>query len=150
WRDTPRNPWCSRCRSRRTSNACSACSSRACEMLVDQSDDRRAFADRAADALHRARTHVADGVHARNSRLERRRQPAGSNAGASLAGEYEAMRVAPHAAAIEPIRFRIGADEKEHVANGTNVIDARRRVAPRDRRKASGLVPFEPCELAAA
>ena len=42
------------------------------EMLMDLRDDRGAFADRAADALDRARAHVADGEHAGHARLERR------------------------------------------------------------------------------
>ena len=40
------------------------------QILMNQRDDGRALPDRRADALHRARAHVADGEHAWHARLE--------------------------------------------------------------------------------
>src|ERR1700730_3231924 len=50
-------------------------SSRDGQILMDQRNDGGTFSDRAAYALHGARTHVADGEHARHVRLERGGQP---------------------------------------------------------------------------
>jgi hypothetical protein len=91
------------------------------QVLVDQRHRRGAVADRAAHALDRAGAHVAHGERAAHAGLERvghaARQHAAVLAGDGVgAGQHEAVLVDRHAAAFEPARLGIGADEQEHVA----------------------------------
>ena len=77
---------------------------------------RGAFADRAADALHRAGANVADGKHAGYARFERgghvRRAARGG-----LTRQYESVRVERDAAAFQPLGLRIRADKQEDVTD---------------------------------
>src|SRR5262245_55791905 len=83
------------------------------EMLVDERNRGGAFADRAADALHRARAHVADGEYARHRRLERSGAPRVRRA--RLPRQHETVRIERDAAVLEPFGFRIGADEEKEM-----------------------------------
>lgn len=80
------------------------------------------LADGRADALDRSGTHIADGEHARDVRLERRRSVASvgrpgivwSDVGA---GPHEALGVKGDGAILEPLRRGIHADEDEDIAD---------------------------------
>ena len=78
---------------------------------VDLRDHRGALADRAADALDRARAHVADGEDPGQARLERRlarRRARHRGAGQHEAGAVEAQPAGPHPAASRGRRRRRG------------------------------------------
>src|SRR4029077_18574832 len=83
------------------------------------------LADRAADALDRACTHVADGEYARDARLQRQLEVA--------LGPDEAAVVNRHVAILEPPGARIGAEEEEHVSDRARLGLARVAGAPGDR-----------------
>src|SRR5580765_2916247 len=100
------------------------------EIGVDLRHDRGALADRAPDALHRVRAHVADRENARHARLQRQRQilPRGD----------EAAVVDRYVAILEPLGARLGAEEEEHVADRARLGLARVAGSPGDRLDAGG------------
>src|SRR3954463_2364824 len=100
------------------------------EIGVDLRHDGGALADRATDALHRARAHVADRENARHARLQRQRQ--------ILRRLDEAAVVDRHVAILQPLGARLGAEEEEHVADRAGLGVARAVGAPRDRLDAGG------------
>src|ERR1700687_1917822 len=96
------------CRRRARVNRVASGVSLGLEKRVERSDHLRAFADRAADALHRSQPDVPDREDAAHARREGRVAPA---------GDHEPVRVERDAAAGEPARRRIGAEEEEDVGN---------------------------------
>ena len=98
---------------------------------VDRRDHRRALADRAADALDRARAHVADGEDPGQARLERRL--AGGGARHRRAGQHEAGAVERRACRGRPSRSR-GRRRRRGRGCGSAV---RSRLSPRRGRSRS-------------
>src|SRR5258705_377325 len=111
------------------------------EIGVDLRHDGGALADRAADALHRARAHVADRENARHARLQRQLQV--------LRRRDEAAVVDRHVATLEPLGARLGAEEEEHVADPARLGLARVAGSPADRLDAGGLRAAQADELGA-
>src|SRR5271168_3230950 len=73
----------------------------------------RPLADRAADTLHRTRTHIANREDARHRSLQRLCSMAmGWNA-----RHYETLPIKRNAATLQPAGRGIGADEQEQVAD---------------------------------
>ena len=72
------------------------------------------LADRAADALDRARAYIADREHAGSAGLQR---AFGVAARAFLAGNHETGPVELDAAILQPAGRGIGADEQEQIAD---------------------------------
>jgi hypothetical protein len=93
---------------------------------VDLRHDGGALTYGGSHALGRAGPHVADGKDAALARLER--LDGARRLGARSPGDHEALPVHRNAA-VEPVRVRIGADEKKDLSQGTGVRLARRPVA---------------------
>ncbi len=86
------------------------CFARLRQIGVQCCDDLRAFADRRGDALHRARTHIADGEDAVMAGFQRLCRAAEHRCARNL------FRQRDHIAIGEPIGVRRGADEQEKMA----------------------------------
>src|SRR6185312_340870 len=99
------------------------------EKAVQRRDDLRALADRAAHALDRARTDVADGEHAGHRGFQRRDLPSEIELGLR-AGDDEAAAVERDAAAIEPAGRGIGADEQKEIAAVEGALLGRQPALP--------------------
>ena len=101
------------------------------EKPVDRRHDLGAFADRAADALGRSGSGVADCEYARDRGFERRGRAALAFA-ETRAGDDEASLVDRDPAALEPFGGRIGADEEKNMADRRLRLGARTTIPPAD------------------
>ena len=99
---------------------------------MDAGHHLRAFADRAADPLDRARAHVADREDARDARLEQLRLVLRQRAGAGAAGDDEAGLVQFEAALRDQAGLGFRADEHEQVLQRQPALLAVATVAPAD------------------
>src|SRR3984885_7205113 len=97
------------------------------EVAVQRGNDLRALADRAADALDRPRTHIADRENAWHRRIERR---CGRRSAVWRARDDKTGAIDLHAAALEPAGGRIGAHEQEKIAGIKPVFLGRKAAAP--------------------
>jgi hypothetical protein len=93
---------------------------------VDLGDDGSALPDGGGDALGRSRTHVADGEHAGQARLQRKRRARRIRAidRPRPARQDEAPGIAIDAI-LQPSGIWVGADEQEKVAKRAAVLIAR-------------------------
>ena len=119
-----------RARRRGRSRAAPSCDGHARrQVLVDQRDRHRALADRAGDALDRARAHVAGDEHARHARLQQVR----------VALERPAARPWRRAPArMKPRSSRATTPSSQSVRGAAPMKTKRRRPAPRARRRRRG------------
>ena len=86
------------------------------EVPMDPGDHRGTLSDRSSGPLHRAGTDIADGEDARHAGLERcRRRPA--RHGRRGARQDVAVGIDCDSAALQPMRLRVGADEKKEIAD---------------------------------
>src|SRR5882724_13016875 len=117
------------------------------EVLVNELDSRRPFANAGGDTLHGSAPHVAGREYARHARLE----PVGLPLERPVArasrcpvprfvvepGEvgpgHDIAAAVPFHDAVEPFRVRFGADENEERGRGQRVFLPGRRVADGDR-----------------
>src|SRR5207302_7212465 len=110
-------------------------------------DSGSAFADRAADTLHRTGAHIADCENAGHARLQRSGHVIRVVTGRLLTGPHKAMQVDRDATALQPAGLRIRADKKEHMTNRVFFFDTGSIVAPGHRRETFQWVPVKLGEL---
>jgi hypothetical protein len=99
-------------------------------MLVEERHRRGTFSDRAADALHRSRSHVTDCINAGHARFEGHWQPPFCGLH-ERSRDDESVRIEHDPTAIEPFGFRISADEHKQVPHLVRRLDAGAPVARR-------------------